>query len=82
MKKIVLIVALIAFAATSCKKETIVPNMQPSNSAIEESGELTLKSSSNDDGGKVVLTSDYNEGEGITDPNSDADEDRRKGKGK
>jgi hypothetical protein len=78
MNKIVLIVSLIALAISSCNKEVIVPNVQSNSSPTEEAGDYTLKCSSDDD----VVTSDYNDGEVITDPNSDVDEDRRKGKGK
>ena len=80
MNKIVLIVSLIALAISSCKKEVIVPNVQSNSSPTEEAGDYTLKCSSDDD--DVVVTSDYNDGEVITDPNSDVDEDRRKGQGK
>jgi hypothetical protein len=74
MKKVVLIIGLFSVTLFSCRKEVIVPVSSPDFEQMETRGQK---------GGQSTYPGQNtgSDTDGITDPNNDADEDRKK-KGK
>ncbi|GAA0876944.1 hypothetical protein GCM10009118_33540 [Wandonia haliotis] len=78
MKKLLFILAVSTFVFASCKKEVITPVSVEENS--DEATEMTTRSLQGS--GSTNTGGDLFGGTGITDPNNDTDEDKRKREGK